>query len=366
MRVLKPDGRIDLEHRSYFLGGSPGRSLVVSAAPEGLLSILSPDLSQAHPYRYPAKILAISPHPSDRRLALIGGEGRLGSLFVHDPDAGRPVGIVPPRGREDAPSWINSGIEDCRFDDSGAFLWLAVPLSTREGEIQLIETATWSLAARAVVADPVGWSAWSFHGTGRPGLVILWLAAGQDGQRVYWLRRDGAGFSCTFEPRLINTMPPIFSPDGEHFLVLDEEHNLGKYESNGGERVGSPLNLEDEDDPFAESLAYLNERQVLASTNEGRIFLVDTDRMELEDEVALEGHEPRPIGEYYPTLTHEAGWATDITVFARLGRMIFFTYRRDRGTSSPGWKDTLLWMSASDDSPPRSSSPPAPDRGPPG
>ena len=359
MMVLKPDGRIDLEHRSYFLGGSPGRSLVVSASAEGLLSILSPDLKEAHSYRYPAKILAISPHPSDRRLALIGGEGRLGSLFVHDPDAEPPVGIVPPRGREDAPGRINSGIEDCHFDDSGAFLWLAVPLSTREGEIQLIETATWSLVARAVVEDPVGWSAWSFHDTGRPGLVALWLAAGQDGQRVYWLRRDGAGFSCTLEPRLVNTIPPIFSPDGEHLLVLDQANNICKYESNGGEQVGLPLDLEEEDDMFAESLAYLNARQVLASTNEGRMFLVDTDRMEIEEEVALEGHEPRPIGEYYPMLAHETGWATDITGFARLGRVIFFTYRRDRGTSSPGWKDTLLWVSASDDSPPRSSSPSA-------
>jgi hypothetical protein len=356
MMVLKPDGRIDLEHRSYYLDGSPGRSLVVSAAEEGLLSVLSPDLKEAHSYRYPAKILAVSPHPSDRRLAVIGGEGRLGSLFVHDPDAEPPVEIVPPRGSEDSPSWINSGIEDCHFDDSGAFLWLAAPLNTRQGEILLLETATWSLVARIVVEDPVGWSAWSFHDTGRPGLVTLWLAAGQDGQRVYWLQREGAGFSCTFERRLINTMPPIFSPDGDHYLVLDEERNICKCVSNSGEQVGSPLNPEDEDDPFAESLAYLNERQGLASTNEGRIFLVDAVRMEIGEEVALESHEPRPIGEYYPRLAHETGWATDITGFARLGRMIFFTYRRDRWTSSPGWKDTLLWVSASDDSPPRLSS----------
>jgi hypothetical protein len=359
MMVLKPDGRIDLEHRSYFLGGVPGRSLVVVASAEGLLSILSPDLKEAHSYRYPSKIMAVSPHPSDRRLAVIGGEGQNGSLFVQSLDGELFVEIVPPRVNEDTPSWINSGIEDCHFDDSGAFLWLAAPLNTWEGEILLLETATWSLVARAVVEDPVGSSSWSFHETGRPGLVTLWLAAGQDGQRVYWLRRDGAGFSCTLEPRLVNTIPPIFSPDGEHFLVLDEEKGLCKYDSNRGEQISSPMNLEDEDDPFAESLAYLNARQVLASTNEGRIFLVDTDRMEIEDEVALEGHEPRPIGEYYPTLANDPGLCTDITGFAKLGRMIFFIYRRDRGTSTPGWKDTLLWMSASDDSPPRSSRPPA-------
>jgi hypothetical protein len=75
-------------------------------------------------------------------------------------------------------------------------------------------------------------------------------------------------------------------------------------------QVGSPLESEDEDNPFAESLAYLNDRQALVSTNEQRIFVMDTRQMKIEAEVSLEGHEPQPISEYYPTLAKErGGWA---------------------------------------------------------
>jgi hypothetical protein len=44
MMFLKPDGMIDLEHRADLLQGTPFRSVVVAAARDGQLSILSPDL----------------------------------------------------------------------------------------------------------------------------------------------------------------------------------------------------------------------------------------------------------------------------------------------------------------------------------
>jgi len=67
--------------------------------------------------------------------------------------------------------------------------------------------------------------------------------------------------------------------------------------------------------------------------------------MKVEAEVSLEGHEPRPIGEYYPNLAGERGVGTDISWFTKLGNTIMFIYRRDRGTDLTGWKDSLLWSS---------------------
>ncbi len=67
--------------------------------------------------------------------------------------------------------------------------------------------------------------------------------------------------------------------------------------------------------------------------------------MKVEGEVFLEGHEPRPIGEYYPSLAMEKGLGTDISYFLRLGSIICFVYRRDREKGVAGWKDTLLWVS---------------------
>jgi hypothetical protein len=61
------------------------------------------------------------------------------------------------------------------------------------------------------------------------------------------------------------------------------------------------------------------------------------------EEAELEGHEPRPIGEYYPSLSKERGLGTDIAWFTRLGNAVVFVYCRDRGTGLKSWKDSLLW-----------------------
>ena len=106
-----------------------------------------------------------------------------------------------------------------------------------------------------------------------------------------------------------------------------------------------PIQSWDDDNPLAESLAYLNEHQALVGTGEGRIFLLDIDLMQVVDEVAIEGHEPRPVGHYYPGLAKETGLATDISLFDRFGDAIIFVYRRDQGTGLADWNDSLLRLS---------------------
>ena len=342
---LKPDGKIDLEHRAYFLRGAPHRSVVIAAAEDGQLSIISPDLKNVQLLRFPSKIRAVSSHPSEPLLAWV--DGVAGALVVQRLDGPRLLELPAPKLHEGSPNWLKQGFEDCHFDDGGGFLWASAPCSARQGEVQLIATSSWSLVDEADVGDPFGGSSYSFHSTGKPGLVSLWLAAGNpDMVQVFWLKRTRSGFSCVLEPKLRNTIPPIFSPNGDEFLVLRDDHAICKFDFPTMQQFGLSLKAEeDEDNPFTESLCYLNDRKVLASTNEGRIFVVDTFQMKVEAEVALEGHEPRPIGEYYPSLAKEKGLGTDIGYFLRLGDVIIFVYRRDRGTGLDGWKDSLLWLS---------------------
>jgi hypothetical protein len=219
-------------------------------------------------------------------------------------------------------------------------------LNAKDVIVQLYDLETGRTTDQATIKDPFGGSSCSFHPTGKPGLLCLWLAAGNpDMVQIYWLEPTQQGFSCTLETRLGNTLPPVFSPCGDQFLVVNDESAICKFDFDTMRQLASPLLSEDEDNPFAESLCYLDERQALASTNEGRIFLVDTVNMKVAEEVSLEGHEPRPIGEYYPTLAREGGLATDISWFTRLGEVILFVCRRDRGTDLSGWKDSVLWFS---------------------
>jgi hypothetical protein len=266
---------------------------VIAAAEDGQLSIVSPDLKKVQMCRLPSKVRAVSPHPSDQHLAWV--DGKTGSLTVQDFHESRLLEIAPPEVRETTPAWIQRGFDDCFFSEDGRFLWTIAPLNSEDMVVQLHEAETGATIAKATVKDPFGGSSCSFHHTERPDLTSLWLAAGQDGQQVYWLQRTRSGFSCTLEAKLKNTIPPVFSPNGEQLLVVNEDHAICKFDYPAMQQVGSPLESEDEDNPFTESLCYLNDRQALVSTNEQRLFVVDTVRMQVQAEVSLEGHEPRPI-----------------------------------------------------------------------
>jgi hypothetical protein len=109
------------------------------------------------------------------------------------------------------------------------------------------------------------------------------------------------------------------------------------------DEIGCGLICPVADDFFAESYCYFDNRYALAGTNAARVFLVDTAQMRLVEEMAIEGHEPRPVGEYYPTLADQPGLCTDLGWFTRVGDVIVFFYRRDGGAGLKNWKCSLLW-----------------------
>jgi hypothetical protein len=343
MLVLKPEGRIDLAHRANFLHGAPSRSIVIAAAKDGECSVLTSDLSEVLHRRLPSAVRAVVPHPSGQRLAWV--DEKTGLLTLEDSTGARLLELAPPKVLETTPVWIQQGFDDCFFSKNGSLLWTTAPLNAKEVLVQLHEAATGVVIDTATVKDPFVGSSCSFHSTGKPDLVSFWLAAGNpDTVQVYWLRTTGSRFTCTLETKLRNAIPPVFSPSGDEFLVVTADSAICKFSYPAMQQIGLPLESGDEDNPFTESLCYFSDRQALASTNEQRVFAVDTIQMKIETEVYLEGHEPRPIGEYYPSLSKETGLGTDISWFTRLGDVIFFVYRRDRNTGLEGWKDTLLWL----------------------
>ncbi len=343
MTPLKPDSRIDLEHRAYYLRGSRQGSLIVAASQDGHFSLIGLSGNTILARRPSPKLNAISLHPSERMLALV--DGVTGTLSVQNIDGREIAQIRPPRIEDHASTSMRPGFGDCFFDESGEFLWLVASLSVDECQLSLVETKSWSITQNTILKDRFGQSSFSFHPMGKPGLVSLWITAGQDGQEIFYLKQEGLGFSSKREENLTNCTPPAFSEDGSAFLVLAEDYSIRRYAFPSMKQIAPACLFDDEDNPFAESLCYLDSQHALAGTNEGRIFLFDTTMMRVEDEIAIEGHEPRPIGEYYPILAKESGLATDITWFSRLGDVIIFVFRRDRKTGTEGWKDSLLWYS---------------------
>jgi hypothetical protein len=341
--ILKPNGKFDLDHRAYFLRGMAEPSAIVAASEDGYASVFGSDFTLLHRHRLAPKLRAVAPHPTEQLLAWANGES---GLLVVQPLAGdRVAEIPPPQWRKEASQGRKQSFDDCFFDEDGKFLWVVGPISHDEIELQLIDASDWSILQKVGVEDQFGSSSCSLHSTSRSGLIALWIAAGQDGQQVYWLKRQGRTISCEPEDKLANTTPPVFSPDGSALLALNQNNALCKYEFPAMKQFCTPLESEDENNPFAESMCFVDHRHALASTGEGRIFLLDTDQMRIVEEVELQGHEPRPIGEYYPSLSKERGLGTDITWFTRIGKAVVFIYRRDRGTGLEGWKDSIVWYS---------------------
>ncbi|OAI38717.1 hypothetical protein AYO40_01810 [Planctomycetaceae bacterium SCGC AG-212-D15] len=140
MMFVKPDGKIDLEHRACVLRGVPQRSVVIAAAGDGQLSILSPDLEVIQVCRLPSKGRAVSPHPLSPRLAWV--DGKTGSLTLQQFDGLRHLEITPPKVKEAIPNWIQRGFDDCFFSEDGNFLWTIAPWNSQDVVVQLHEAET--------------------------------------------------------------------------------------------------------------------------------------------------------------------------------------------------------------------------------
>jgi hypothetical protein len=174
----------------------------------------------------------------------------------------------------------------------------------------------------------------------------LWLAAGQDGQQVFWLDIDSSNVDCDEDADLQNTTPPAFSPTGNEFMVVDEQHRACRFrypDVHLVKRCRSPC-----DDPFDYPIQYLNTDIALARTRDGRHYALDVDTMRVIDEVVIKGHEPRPIEDLYPALVGSKQLATDILFFECVGHDVMFVHRSDKGADLKGWKDSLVCFSIDD------------------
>ena len=342
MLPIAPTRSLTLDHRASYLCGAAARPLLAAASDDGDISIVK--LDSGHSVRLRTgrrKINALSLHPSDPVLAIASGV--LGTLGILSLDGSVLAELTPPSVDEAERNWVKSGFDGCLFTDDGDFLWCSAPISGGEIEIQLRETKEWSVVAKTAIDDPFEQSSTSFH-RANGDVAALWVAAGQDGQQIFWMAGGVGSCRDTVEPHLRDTAPPAFSPSGREFLVEDGGGALRRYDYPPRGLVGTCETAEAESDPFADWVRYLDDRQALAKTFNSRIFLIDVPNMRILDEIALAGHEPRPIEHYYPTLRGDMQLCTDISYFDLFGDTLVFVSRADRGSGLEGWKDTLMFV----------------------
>ena len=164
----------------------------------------------------------------------------------------------------------------------------------------------------------------------------------------YWLRLTPAGIDLQHQPELDGCTPPCFNARGDRFVARNG-YDLAAFAFPSCQRVHSPVTPGEQDDEWAESLSYVDagDDRVLASTNEGRVFVVAQAEGEKIAEVALEGHEPKPCHQVYPVLSRsETHLCTDLHAFAAVGNNLVLSVHTNGKTTNR--KDTLLiWRTPS-------------------
>lgn len=331
---IRPAQIVELDHRAYFLRSAPRQSLLVAVARQGRMSVFGPGFAEPRKIGLPCKEVGDAClHPLRPLVAAV--DDKAGSLLIAHLDGSVVFEQKPARGRRFGGAF---------FEDDGAHLWCAESLGGEDVEVQLRRAPDWLVVASLKIKDPYGGSSCSFFETRQAHTVALWLAAGQDGQQIYWVTRHAGGIRCDLEPQLKDTPPPVFAPGGREFLVADGDGRRLRKLGFPGRVMGECRWVDGDEGGFDYFQCYLDGARALVSVREGRTFLLDTNRMTLLHEVAIENHEPRPVEELYPALAGDRQLCTDLSYFERVADDVIFVSRRDQGTGLDEWKDRLLFV----------------------
>ena len=185
----------------------------------------------------------------------------------------------------------------------------------------------------------------SFHPHPENQILAVWDAADLYGQQIYWLYDDGMTIHAVEVPCPNETGPPEFHPAGSEFLVI---HSCGQQLSRFSFPDCNLLGIcewpwPDSDDCFRYYMCYLSDDRVLIDTQEGRMYVIDLDKMEISDELILSGHEPRPSQELYPNLKDvEEGLCGDLDCFYRFDSDSILSVHSQLPSQKPDSKQKTL------------------------
>ncbi|MEG4347556.1 hypothetical protein QUB70_30400 [Microcoleus sp. A003_D6] len=267
------------------------------------VTLVDRNFSPKYEYQLPDEISCLAISPKGDMLAAIMANGNHLAILTADNQ------LVFEEQLPNPPVKVSylynyNGFQDCWFDADGLRFWCMKLIEFREVEIQIRDTSSWQIQRKLLLKDPIGGSTFSFHPHPENQILALWACSGQHGQQVYWLYDDGTTIHTVEIPCHYDIGLPEFHPAGSEFLVV---HGCGRQIS----RFSFPdCNLigicewpwPDSDDGFHYYMCYLSDDRILVNTDEGLLYLIDIDKMEISDELILIGHEPRSCKELYPTL----------------------------------------------------------------
>lgn len=323
MILVKPFARVKLRHRAVHMDVAPS-GLLVAVSKDGMGSVVEP--GQVKP-----KEFDLSSHPKGIAISPSG------DLLAVAKEFALSLIRLPDFAEKQC---IHGAFESCLF--RGSLLWTAARTGMDTAMVDVRELNEGKVLARVEVEDPFGESSLMLFRGPNENTVALWVAAGQDGQCLYWMEHTGSTMTATRCPNLEETTPPAFDHDGGRFLVVSE-NDLCLHDYPGGAPPGK-LEWPFDDDFPSEMISFVGEHHALMHSGNGRLFLVDLQAMKIAEEIALEGHPLRPTRELYPNLKNDA-LCSDLSTFMPLPNGAFVSVHRELPAKSPldGRDQLVFW-----------------------
>jgi hypothetical protein len=318
---VTPKSTIQLRHRAvYVVAAETGE--IVSLSKEGVGTLVAPDRWALGEFELGSRIEGAAIHPHGKLLAL-AEEGGVSLVSLPDlVEQHRVEGVY----------------QDCRFSPSGQFLWVTQAFGEKV-VLEVHDTKSWQQLGRIEMPDPFGDSGLMLFPYPNETHIALWIAAGQDGQCLYWATCVGRhSIAARRLAVLDDTAPPAFDRSGKRFLVT-ATYDVRLYEFPNGPELGRvPWPLEE--DPPAEIIYFVDDDRAIVNSNEGRLFLIDVRQMKTVEEITIVGHEPRPS---LVRLPHNDPVSSDLMTFMPLpGGKWLSVHHSNPGQPLANWRDSLL------------------------
>jgi len=313
-----------LKHRAYYLCSNEDCSLYLVAAKDGNVSILDEKFQVSKEFSFEAEIEDISFGQDGKNLGL--AFSKIGTVNIIDLD-----------NRTIFKAESDLEFESCLQVKN--FLWCIERVDEYKVQCAVYDVKEQRKITTISLEDPYGNSSFSLDYIPQHNIVVLWIASGQDGQRIIWVNFDGKNIDVQEEPYIEDTLPPTFNDVGTEFLVADDQC-VFKYSYPQKEILS--VYEHPEDSYLGYDLCYIDDNKALFSTEDSRIYLLDTNEMTIIKEIIISGHEPKTTEYYYPSLIGEDELCTDISYFKRFGNKILVVFKENAENSSESWEDSIL------------------------
>lgn len=289
---------VSLPHRAFFVLASASGH-VVAASAEGRVSVLGQHLVLVAQLEVGRKVDDIAISPAGDLLAICGD----GSLSLIRTAEGREEWTVP----------IGHG-GAAGFDHGGALLWSLDLEDAEKVTVRIRDVRDGRVLREGHFTPPSTALGCSLHPQPRSGAVAIWAAAGQDGQWVLLAHDDGEAIAIAQVEGISESIPPCFDADGSAFLTttFDSVTRWSLPEATCTAAVRAWPWSESDEDSVGSSVAWAGAHGALVTTSENRLFLVDLESGRVVDEVVVDGHPLRPMGEVYSALDGESGLTSDV------------------------------------------------------